>query len=361
MSFQLVKEAVLNIPCDAVVHFIPVADLVEKTFHSSEIAEQAGPGLAKYFDGWDDLAHNRPVVTVAYKLPHCYYIVHTAGIDASSSLLEQISRIQTSLEAALALSKECKFQSVAIPLLGFSASNPQYSFYRVFVKIIQKFLSTLNDEDEMTVFLSVPENIIDRVSNSVHDSVTQYVEENYIDLDVYDSSDLVAPYNKIQAHVSDGDLLMAAPEAAHLDAVSYTVPFEYSEVPPIDFAESTEKSDSYEDQDKSFIEMVDWWIDRKGLSMKTFYLQSNLNRAMLSKLRCHPEQLPKKSNALACAIGLQLTMEETQDLIGRAGFSFSKYVKSDVIVEYFIKKSIYDIFLINEELFAQDLSLLGTG
>ena len=95
--------------------------------------------------------------------------------------------------------------------------------------------------------------------------------------------------------------------------------------------------------------------------MKTFYLQSNLNRAMLSNLRCHPGQLPKKSNALACAVGLKLTMEEAEDLIGRAGFSFSKYVKTDVIVEYFIEKCIYDIFLINEELFAQDLSLLGTS
>ena len=82
---------------------------------------------------------------------------------------------------------------------------------------------------------------------------------------------------------------------------------------------------------------------------------------MLSNLRCHPDQLPKKGNAVACAIGLRLTLEETEDLIGRAGFSFSKYVKSDVVVEYFISHGIYDIFAINEELFSRDLALLGTG
>jgi hypothetical protein len=149
--------------------------------------------------------------------------------------------------------------------------------------------------------------------------------------------------------------------SAFLDVSEYKVPFEYSEALPFDFEEAEGKSDSYKDQDKSFIEMVDWWIDKKGISMKNFYLQSNLNRAMISNLRCHPGQLPKKSNAVACAIGLKLSMDEAEDLIGRAGFSFSKYVKSDVIVEYFIKKGIYDIFQINEELFAQDLSLLGTG
>ena len=117
----------------------------------------------------------------------------------------------------------------------------------------------------------------------------------------------------------------------------------------------------YQMQDKSFVEMVDWWIEKKGYRMKDFYLKSNLNRAMLSNLRCHPEQIPKKNNAIACAIGLELNLEEATDLLSRAGFSLSKYVKTDVIVEYFIKNSIYDIFTINEELFANDLVLLGTG
>ena len=242
----------------------------------------------------------------------------------------------------------------------------------------------MDDENEMTVILSVPDHGIEHSSNSLHDSVSQYVEENYIDLDIDEVPYFTAPHQHAQTSIADEDLLktimpMAArPEptgawdtvdeeeeeveaSAFLDVSEYKVPFEYSEALPFDFEEAEGKSDSYKDQDKSFIEMVDWWIDKKGISMKNFYLQSNLNRAMISNLRCHPGQLPKKSNAVACAIGLKLSMDEAEDLIGRAGFSFSKYVKSDVIVEYFIKKGIYDIFQINEELFAQDLSLLGTG
>ena len=117
----------------------------------------------------------------------------------------------------------------------------------------------------------------------------------------------------------------------------------------------------YEEQDKSFIEMVDWWLNEKNIKMKDFYIHSNLNRAMLSNLRCHPGQIPKKTNAIACAIGLELTLAETSDLLARAGFSLSKYVKTDVIVEYFIKNGKYDIFEINNELFDHDLVPLGTG
>ena len=380
MSFQLVKESVLNIRCDAVLNFVSPAELADHKFSSSELVEQAGPGLVNHFSDWEDLRRNHPVVTGAYKLPHCYYIVHTLGVDHSGSALEQISSVQSSLEAALALSRKCGFQSIAIPLLYFSEENPEYSFYRVFVRIIQGFLATLNDKNEMTVYLSVPGNVIDRVPNPLHDSVSQYIEENYIDIDIDDTSFYMPSYEKAKACISDevlqtpsmakiedldvwgdeNDELASDEEEvekhAFIGAADYSVAFT-----PSVFAEKKKKPDSFKDQDKSFIEMVDWWIEKKGISMKTFYLQSNLNRAMLSNLRCHPGQLPKKSNALACAVGLKLTMEEAEDLIGRAGFSFSKYVKSDVIVEYFIEKGIYDIFLINEELFAQDLSLLGTS
>ena len=384
MSFQLAKESVSDIRCDAVVNFVSPAELAETSFRSSELVELAGLGLINHFTEWEELRHNHPVVTAAYGLPHCRYIVHTVGIDPSSSVLKQIGIIQNSLEEALIVSQRSRFRSIAIPLPHFTAVNPRYSFYRVFVNIIRRFLATMDDKNEMTVILSVPDHGIEHSSSSLHDSVSQYVEENYIDLDIDEVPYFTAPHQHAQTSITDEDLLktimpMAArPEptgawdtvdeeeeeveaSAFLDVSEYKVPFEYSEALPFDFEEAEGKSDSYEDQDKSFIEMVDWWIDKKGISMKNFYLQSNLNRAMISNLRCHPGQLPKKSNAVACAIGLKLSMDEAEDLIGRAGFSFSKYVKSDVIVEYFIKKGIYDIFQINEELFAQDLSLLGTG
>ena len=111
--------------------------------------------------------------------------------------------------------------------------------------------------------------------------------------------------------------------------------------------------------EESFSAILMKYITSKDMNAIEVYKKANIDRKLFSKIRSNTSYMPSKRTAVSLAMALELSFDETNDLLKRAGFTLSRSLLFDVIIEYFITQGKYNVYEINEVLLIYKQPLLG--
>ncbi len=325
MPLSIVRNDITTMKVDAIVNAANESLLggggVDGAIHRA-----AGPDLLKECRTLGGCKTGEAKLTRGYRLP-AKFVIHTVGPIWHGGGHGEREKLVSAYRTSLALALEQGCETVAFPLISAGAYGyPKDQALKVAVDTIGDFLLA----HDMTVYLVIFDRAAYTIGGKLFADIAAYIDDRYADAHT-DSRETR------RRQVAMASMPMAAPVGAVL--------------PSLDEALGR--------MDESFSQMLLRKIDERGMTDAQCYKKANIDRKLFSKIRSDVHYRPSKPTAAAFAVALELSLEEARELLGRAGFAFSHASKFDIIVEYFIARQNYNIFEINEALFAFDQSLLG--
>ena len=329
MPLEIVRNDITKMSVDAIVNAAKESLLggggVDGCIHRA-----AGPELLQECRTLGGCRTGEAKITGAYRLP-CKYVIHTVGPVWNGGEYGEREQLASCYRTSLALAKEHCCETVAFPLISSGIFGyPKDQALRVAVDTIGEFLL----HNDMTVYIVIFSRTAYQISSKLFADIAEYVDDHYVDAHTDSQRERLRRMSVLESRTLSADAAAAPMAVGGLDSLLAHL-------------------------DAGFSETLLKLIDRSGKKDAEVYKKANVDRKLFSKIRNNPDYKPSKATAIAFAIALELSLPETRDLIARAGYALSPGSKFDVIIEYFIMQRDYDIFKINEVLFAFDQSLLG--
>ncbi|WP_418722687.1 macro domain-containing protein [Enorma sp.] len=279
------------------------------------------------------------VATPAFNLP-ARWCVHAVGPIWRGGGHGEEATLRSCYQSMFARVVELGARSVAYPLI--SAGIYGYPAEAALAVAREETRAFLAKHDDIEVTLVVFDRSAVRLGSALEQEIREYIDDEYV---------AQSPH----ARRRGAELEREARWAADAEASAAAEPGSGAAG-----AAPVELDDLLEHLDAGFSETLLALIDQRGLADAEVYHRANLSRQLFSKIRSNPAYRPTKPTAVALAMALELDMPATQDLLSRAGLTLSRTSKFDVIVRFFLERGIYDIYQLNEALFAYDQPLVGS-
>ena len=331
MPFKIVRNDITKMKVDAIVNAANNTLLggggVDGTIHAA-----SGPKLLEECKKLGGCETGQAKITGAYNLPS-KYVIHAVGPRWQGGEQNEKQALESCYRTSLYLAAQYNCESIAFPLISSGIYGyPKEQAFKVAMDTIRDFLL----EHEMDIYLVVFDKQAYSISEKLFTDIVEYIDNHYV-----------------EEHTDDFR------ERMRMNMPMYSCAYPCDSVNKCMSMEE-ELEEKIKQLDESFCGMLFRLIDKSGMSDVECYKKANIDRKLFSKIRSNLNYKPSKQTAIAFAIALELDIEETEELLKKAGFALSYSNAFDIIIRTFIDRGYYDIFDINATLFHFDQNLLGS-
>lgn len=330
MPLKIIRNDITNVSADAIVNSANNMPIFRSGV-DSRIHKKAGPQLLAVRKKIGIIPFGNAAISPAYDL-NAKYVIHAVSPVWQGGNAGEERLLRECYDKCLALACENKCESIAFPLL--SSGNNSFPKDLALKAAIEAFSAFLL-ENEMLVYLVVFDKSSYALSEKLFFSIESVIDDNYVKENYFEEG-------FTQARRKHREEYLINPELS-----SDSLPFQLLDKKP-----NLEKMLS--EITSGFSDTLLKIIDERGMSDPEVYKKANMNRKLFSKIKNNPNYRPAKTTAIALAFALELDLESTRDFIAKAGYALSHSSKFDIIVEYFLVNRNYNLFELNEVLFAFD-------
>lgn len=312
MGFHLVNEDITEMNVDAIVNAAN-NDLFPGGGVCGAIYDAAG--FSKLYEACMKIGHvdtGKAVITPGFELK-ARYIIHTAGPVYIDGKHNEAELLKSCYKESLKLALDNHVTSIAFPLISAGIYGyPKGEAYDIACQAIREFL----DSNDMDVYLTIIDNY--------------FLIERYKD----ECSKIISEINK------------AKQQDYSFENEPNSNAFGFITIKPHKAKSKIEEAIS--NVNDTFSEYLLKLIDRSGMTDVEVYKKAEIDRKLFSKIRSDKNYRPAKKTVLYFCLALKLNIDDTKDLLNKAGYSLSDSIKEDVAFEYFIENKEYDIYKIKD-------------
>ncbi len=330
MPFQIIYGDITTIKVDAIVNSANPKPIIGGGVDDA-IHKAAGPELLLARQQQGDIITGESILTPGFNLPSSF-VIHTVGPVWKGGYHQEEDLLRRTYQSCLQWTISHSLESIAFPLISAGVYNyPPAQAIKVAISTIQEFLK----KHDKWVYLVLYEKGMPLVSQVKKNQILRFIDEH--------ENKKIEPihYANIMKDVINADIVKDQKIK--------------SSISPRDL------TDLDLQMEETFSESLLRLIDENGYSDTYVYRRANIDRKHFSKIRSNKEYQPSKATVFAFAIALKLNLDETKDLLIKAGYALSSSLRLDLIMYFCIENKISDIFEVNTILYSFDQPLLGSN